>query len=65
MDYKQNLTETVDNVAKKDIFKNDTLLHRNLLPRLTMANQYQNLAEDAHETAGPVADVWSSLIRLS
>ena len=68
MDYEQNLTKTVDNVDKiKKIFKNDTLIHRNLLPQLTMngpLNQYQNLAEDAHETAGPIAGVWSSLIRL-
>ena len=39
------------------IFKNDPLLHRNFLPQLTMDNQYQNLTEDAHETAGVVAGV--------
>ena len=41
LDYKQNLTKTFDNVDK-NIFKNDKLLHRNLLPQLAMDNQHQN-----------------------
>ena len=61
LDYKQTITKTVDNVDKKTttIFKNDTLLHRNLLPQLTMNNQYQNLTDNAHEISGPVVGVIS------